>query len=98
MSLIPDQRKNGRDLKFGTHTSLKHIKKPYFWSFRKSDPEGRQPRKKGHVLGIFACLFDCLILSWFPLDRYAHVVVKIGYLKLTSTDHDDLNVMKRGRR
>ena len=44
-----------------------------------------------------AYLLDCLVFG-FPPDRYAHVVVKIGYLKLTSTDHDDLNVMKRGRR
>ena len=39
--------------------------RPHFLFFRKSDPEGRQPRKTAVSSGFFAYHVDCLILSLF---------------------------------
>ena len=65
--LLSDQTKNCTDLKFGTHTPLGHIPKPFlfFLFFRKSDPEGRYLSKNCRVTWISAYLHDCIILVCF---------------------------------
>ena len=55
----PNQTKNDRDLKFGTHISYEHI---YF--FRISDPESYEP-KKFRVTRDSAYICDCLCFH-FP--------------------------------
>ena len=62
---LPNQTKNDRDLEFGTHTPLDHIKNMFSLFQKNSEPAARWLKKTVESNGFSAYLLDCLVSIGF---------------------------------
>ena len=88
----PDQTKNYRDVKFGTHIPQRHLSKLLFKQHfvKKGNPQSR-------ITWISAYIFDCLIFFYYHSEGTENRTPKDG-VKYLITLYRVLNFKTRGER